>query len=598
MKKKILPYENGLQEISYPDEIDSKAFLRFKDDPVAGALFIRMLFSCLVDADFLDTERYVLSEHVQRGNFSTIEELEKLFFQVLAEKGYLAPESDINRKRTEILRKCIDMGTEKTGLYTLTVPTGGGKTISSLAFAMKHAVIHKKERIIYAIPYTSIIEQTAEVFEGFLGKNDIIEAHSQVEYDDTSESMERKRLATENWDAPLIVTTNVQFFESLFANRTSRCRKLHNIANSVIILDEAQMLPVAFLKPVLNAIEALVKYFNCTVVLCSATQPYLEGEGLLSMKPKEIMENIPELYGFFKRVQFRDEGQLSYQDIGEKLRRQKQVLCIAQTKAEAGEIYEEIKDKDSFYLSTNLFPIHRQRIIREIKKRLKAGITCRVVSTSIISVGVDIDFPEVYLELSGLDSLIQGAGRCNREGKRSLKESVAHIFSTEKIMKSRFMKQERQIMASLRNQFRDISEPEAIKQYFDKLYEAKDSILDDKEIKELSAKMAFAEIGRRVKLIENETKSVFIPYDEDAQIIAEKLRCGIYTRELMRRAGKYIVNVQSSYTKNSLGVFENLCRDGYAEQLGADLAILTDMEVYDEKMGFIYKHGEGMADFI
>lgn len=598
MKKRVLPYEHGLERISYPNKIDSEVFLKFKNDPIAGALFIRMLFSCLVDADFLDTERYMLTECVQRGNFSTIKELEGLFFQVLTKKGYFTPKSDINRKRTKILKKCMNMGMGKPGLYTLTVPTGGGKTISSLAFAMKQAITQKKERIIYAIPYTSIIEQTAEVFEGFLGEDNIIEAHSQIEYDDSNESMEKKRLATENWDAPLIITTNVQFFESLFANRTSRCRKLHNIANSVIILDEAQMLPVDFLKPVLNTIEALVKYFNCTVILCSATQPHLERNGLLSMRPKEIMEDIPELYGFFKRVQFCDEGQLTYQAIGERLRRQNQILCIAGTKAEAGEIYEEIKDEDSFYLSTNLFPAHRQRVIREIKKRLKTGITCRVVSTSIISVGVDMDFPEVYLELSGLDSLIQGAGRCNREGKRPLKESTAHVFSTEKIMGSRFMKQERQIMAIVQQQFKDISEPEAIKKYFDELYKVKDPILDEKKIKELSSEMAFAEIGRSVKLIEDDTKSVFIPYDEEAQIIAEQLRCGVYTRELMRRAGRYIVNVRSSCAKNSLGMFEKLCTDGYATQLGEDLAILTNMEVYDEKMGFIYKHEEGMADFI
>lgn len=604
MKRDIPDYQDGVKSVSVPDTISASAFEEILrgNDAISILLFVRMIFSCLVDADFLDTEAYMSGGRIQRGGFTPLADLGHRFFEKLKEKGYLDPQSKINHKRVDILKRCMEAGEGKPGVYTLTVPTGGGKTMSSFAFAMKHAMTHGKRRIIYAIPYTSIIEQTAAVFRDFLGDEDIIEAHSQVDYDDASESMSLERLAAENWDAPVIVTTNVQFFESLFANRTSRCRKLHNIAGSVIVLDEAQMLPVEYMKPVLKALDSLAAHFQCTVVLCSATQPHLERICIEEKKPilqsKEIMKDIPDLYEFFKRVQFKDEGKLDYEEIGRRLARHEQVLCIAGTKDEARKIYEEVEGEGTFYLSTNLCPVHRRRVIEEIKMRLREGQPCRVVSTSIISVGVDIDFPAVYLELSGLDSLIQGAGRCNREGKRTLTDSTAHVFSTDKIMESRFMKQERQVMAHVQQRVSDISSPEAIAAYFKGLYEAKDGILDKKKVINLSKKMAFAEIGRSVKLIEDHTKSVFIPYTDDAKVIEESLRLGIRTRELMRKAGKYMVSVRSGFGGERTGDFEWLCRDGYADPLDENLAILTRMDIYDETMGFAYHHQEGQAEFL
>lgn len=266
-----------------------------------------------------------------------------------------------------------------------------------MAFAMKQAMKWQKERIIYVIPYLSIIEQTADVFRAFLGNHAVLESHSQVDYDSLTEEgseeagrlAERMKLAAENWEAPVVITTNKQFFESLYANKTSRCRKLHNIANSVIILDEAQMMPVDFLKPCLHVLEQLVHYYGCTVVLCSATQPELGR--YLQKNPTEIMENVGELFQFFKRVTFDIDGEMDYAEIAKKLDECEQVLCIASTKKEAEKIFE-LLDAEAMYLSTNLCPAHRREIIQEMKTRLRDGKPYRVVSTSIISVGVDIDF--------------------------------------------------------------------------------------------------------------------------------------------------------------------------------------------------------------
>lgn len=447
-------------------------------------MLTRMLFSCLVDADFLDTEAFMNNQPVRKNEFPSLKEIAAMFWSRLEEDGYFRPKNALNEKRCEILHTCMRKGEGKQGLYSLTVPTGGGKTISSMAFAMKQAMKWQKERIIYVIPYLSIIEQTADVFRAFLGNHAVLESHSQVDYDSLPEEgseeagrvAERMKLAAENWDAPVVITTNEQFFESLYANKTSRCRKLHNIANSVIILDEAQMMPVDFLKPCLHVLEQLVHYYGCTVVLCSATQPelgrYLQ-KNPIQKNPIEIMENVGELFQFFKRVTFDIDGETDYAEIAKKLDECEQVLCIASTKKEAEKIFE-LLDGEAMYLSTNLCPAHRREIIREMKTRLQDGKPCRVVSTSIISVGVDIDFPVVYLQYTGLDSLIQGAGRCNREGRQSLQKSRAHIFWTEESKKSLFMRKEKQVTDMIRKKYNaeEMTEPSAIRNITPRFFHA------------------------------------------------------------------------------------------------------------------------------
>ena len=526
-----------------------------------------------------------------------------MFWSRLEEDGYFRPKNALNEKRCEILHTCMRKGEGKQGLYSLTVPTGGGKTISSMAFAMKQAMKWQKERIIYVIPYLSIIEQTADVFLALLGNHAVLESHSQVDYDSLPEEgseeagrvAERMKLAAENWDAPVVITTNEQFFESLYANKTSRCRKLHNIANSVIILDEAQMMPVDFLKPCLHALEQLVHYYGCTVVLCSATQPELGR--YLQKNPMEIMENVGELFQLFKRVTFDIDGETDYAETAKKLDECEQVLCIASTKKEAEKIFE-LLDGEAMYLSTNLCPAHRREIIREMKTRLRYGKPCRVVSTSIISVGVDIDFPVVYLQYTGLDSLIQGAGRCNREGRQSLQKSRAHIFWTKESKKSLFMRKEKQVTDMVRKKYNaeEMTEPSAIRTYFENWYQSNEGNLDYREIEKLAQSLSFAEIGKRFHLINDSTKSVFIPFDEKARNIKEQLMMGNRSRQLMRAAGAYMINVRYSKAQGQSD-FMKLLTQGQIEMFPGDenLAYLVNMEDYDAELGLKIKSEDGVG---
>lgn len=403
------------------------------------SLWIRMLFACLVDADFLDTESFMDPNKVStRGNYPTIKELKYRFNCFMEKKRDLT--TKINQKRNEIFNLCQKRATLTPGFFSLTVPTGGGKTLSAMAFALEHAVTHGKRRIIMAIPYTSIIEQTAKVYkygtddqekikysiksgDMLFGEEAVIEHHSNIDPDNDNH---KSRLASENWDAPIIVTTNVQLFESLLASRSSSCRKLHNIVNSIIILDEAQMLPPEYLKPILSTLRGLVKYFGVTVVLCTATQPALCGkigsglavfEGLSDVT--EIIENPEELAMSFKRVKIEPPNLaecVEWHDIAHQLVQYGQVLCIINTRQDCRDLHA-LMPKDTIHLSANMCGEERSEIISSIKDRLKNSEPVRVISTQLVEAGVDIDFPVVYRALAGMDSIAQAAGRCNREGK-------------------------------------------------------------------------------------------------------------------------------------------------------------------------------------
>lgn len=598
MKNDIPEYDEIAARGFLTPAVPAERFKPFSKNPADSMMLIRMLFSCLVDADFLDTEKFMSAGTKIRGHFLSIPELAKRFFFQLKTRGYLTPANRINKKRYEILSRCMEKGEGEPGLYTLTVPTGGGKTISSMAFAMKQAVKYHKQRIIYVIPYLSIIDQTAKNFKDLLGEENVLESHSNVNYDGTEEDLaDRMKLASENWDAPIVITTNEQFWESLYGSRTSKCRKLHNLADSVIIFDEAQMMPLDFLTPCLKALEELVTQYGVSAVLCSATQPALSR--YLTLKPREIMENIPDLYQFFNRVTWQFDGERTYDDLVAQIKTHQQALCIASTKKEAMEIYSRLADEDSFYLSTNLCPVHRMKVIDEIRRRLKEGSPCRVVSTSIISVGVDVDFPVAYLEYTGLDSLIQGAGRCNREGRKSPAESLVHIFRTEKEMKSPFMKKEKQVTQLILrlSGTEHLSEPASISSYYEEWYKNNEGNMDRKHIMEDIEKTAFREIGQKFKLIQDSTRSVFIPLNSRAEEILEKLRQGIRTRDLMREAGQFIVNVADYENSHTPSPFARLMNRGAIAWFPGDseLAYLTDPKAYDDKTGLKTEEIEGLG---
>lgn len=392
-----------------------------KNKPENFHLWMRMLFSCLVDADRLNTEEFCdRDKHATRRSFPTVGKLAPLLFQALEKLERDAPKTTVNAIRAEIRRACETAAEQPPGLFSLTVPTGGGKTLSAMAFAMKHALKYGKQRVIYVIPYTSIIEQTAKTLGEIFGPENIVEHHSNI---DPQKATPRAELASENWDAPIIVTTNVQFFESLYAAKPSRARKLHNIVNSVVILDEAHLLPPNLLTPCVNALNQLVAHYGVTLVLATATQPALPG----LTKPVEIIPPEQNLYERLKRAEIHLPPDLNkrtdWGELASRLQEHKQVLCIVNTRRDCRDLFK-LMPEGTIHLSALMCGAHRSEVIAEIKRRLAAGEPCRVVSTQLVEAGVDIDFPVVYRALAGLDSIAQAAGRCDREGK--LKASGHH----------------------------------------------------------------------------------------------------------------------------------------------------------------------------
>lgn len=575
----------------------------YNDKNYTGMFLTRMLFSCLVDADFLDTEQFMQPEVLERGQFASLKTLYKNYTDYI-EANFNKPLSDtisqrkvtIYRKRTEIREECIAAAHGEEGLYSLTVPTGGGKTIASLGFALEHAMLHKnKKRIIYVIPYTSIIEQTADVFRSIVGKENVIEHHMNVDYDDENNiaDNERKKLAAENWDAPIIVTTNVQFFESLYAKKTSRCRKLHNIADSIVIFDEAQMLPNDFLKPCIRAVQELAANYHVTAVLCTATQPSLAQYFPEALQPKEICHDVDGLYNFFRRVTYKKIDFADSDSFISKLNSHEQVLCIVNSKKAAQKIYDGLNGEGCYHLSTFMCPQHRREVLAEVRMRLAQKLPCKLVATSLIEAGVDVDFPFVYRELAGLDSIIQAAGRCNRENLRLADESIVYIFEIKDENKKipAFIRQQREVTQMIMQKFIDISSAAAIKKYFDLLHEYKGASLDSHNILGMSdGRMLFSDIADDFKLIGDTGRSIFIPYDDISQKILSQLQAGVRNRSLLRKAGQYIVNVYDNQ-------FLKLQGAGIIDVLDENINVLADMSAYNQDKGLLVDIDEGIGVF-
>lgn len=550
----------------------------------ATAFYIRMLYSCLVDADYIDTETFMNGD-AGRGNYEPLSALcDKLTAYI---SKWNNPTREIDILRQKILNSCIEKASAPRGIFSLTVPTGGGKTVASMAFALNHAVANSMKRIIYVIPYTSIIEQNAKVFRDILGQENVVEHHSQVSHElseDADELEYRSALATENWDAPVIVTTAVQFFESLYANRSSKCRKLHNIANSVIIFDEAQMIPSNNLRPCVAAIAELVRAYNATAVLCTATQPAIDEMLLEYSKKESVVELCPDVDGMFekfRRTSFEKEGRLTTDELVSRLESQQQVLCIVNTRKFAQEVYEALPSEGRFHLSTLMCPVHRKQKLDEIRERLKSGKTCRVVSTSLIEAGVDVDFPRVFREMAGLDSILQAAGRCNREGKRSAESSIVTVFESEnKVNKLIAVNRD-----AAEETVRDWTQPNTtstIERYF-KAY--RDFLRNDDKSGVMTASekgisgcgLPFEWIAKEFKLIDQNTFTVYISVGEGKELIS-RLREGERSRELYRKAGMYSVSIYENH-------FNALINAGAAEPFGEDAAFLTDCSLYSDEKG-------------
>jgi len=523
------------------------------------AFLTRMIYSALVDADFQETEAYMQGNKPRGGHQEIPALCEKLNAHL---QQFENPQTDINRRRTDTLHACLAKSGEKPGFFTLTVPTGGGKTLASMAFALNHAARHGLRRVIYVIPYTTIIEQNAAVFKDLLGEENVLEHHSNFDWegmkleadknpdDRTNSAYAKLKLAAENWDIPIVVTTNVQFFESLFANRSSRCRKLHNIARSVIIFDEAQMLPRDYLYPALDAVWELVTNYGATAVFCTATQPDLSRFLPEGTRLTELAPDPQALFDFYRRVEVKNLDTLTDEELLERLNAHEQALCIVNTRRHASGLFRGLQGEGNFHLSTLMCPAHRRAKLEEIKERLLSRKPCRIVSTTVMEAGIDLDFPVGYRALSGLDSINQAAGRVNRE----MKCGVSELFIFEP--KSEFVRRTPRYVAQAvevaRRVLRDHAEMpisiSAIAAYFDQLYDLQDpQAFDYKRIlscfEDSTGRFSFETAARLFQVIEDATQTVIIPYNKEALNLIEELKHTPYPSSTLRKLQPYTVSI-------------------------------------------------------
>ena len=610
------------QEIKLPQNLSAPPLKADAHHPYFSyAFFTRMLYSCLVDADYLDTEAFyskLENKAVERGDYPDLNALQHNFNQFIndfrrriaqapaqteAEKRNAA----LNRLRGEILDHAVEQAAQPQGLFTLTVPTGGGKTFTSMAFALEHAKQHDMRRVIYVIPFTSIIEQNAAEFRkafGELGEQAVLEHHST--FDDgklqNEATKDKLRLASENWDAPIVVTTAVQFFESLFADRSSRCRKLHNIAGSVIILDEAQMLPLNLLLPIMQAIKELAQNYRCSVVMCTATQPAVQAENGFYRGFENVREIAPKptaLFDKLRRTTVQHIGTQTDADLLAKLAEHPQMLVIVNNRRHARSLYDQAKHLDgTFHLTTLMCAKHRSQKLDEIRGRLKNGEPCRVIATSLIEAGVDVDFPLVMRAEAGLDSVAQAAGRCNREGKRPSENSFVWIFAPEEQWKAPpELATQAAVMRLTADSFSDdLLSTQAVAAYFAELYQLKGSELDNKKILKMhndtgqSLDFPFQTIADKFRMIESHMQPLIIPFDVDAENLISSLHHADHIGGLLRKLQSYTVQIpeKALAALYKAGRIEPINEQNFGKQFYT----LIGLDLYDEVAGLSWEDTE------
>ena len=591
-KEGLKNFEKLKKDLKYPEDPDDLSC--FKDDSLEWFIKIHFLFSALIDADYTDTSRF-FNDDIEFKEYDFHQVCEKIEERALL---YLNAKSDnpINDIRNSILKECLDKGKLDQGIYTLTIPTGGGKTFSSLAFAARHAKYHKNiRRIIYVIPYLSIIEQNAEVIRSIVGRENVLEHHSVSSiFTDESEENRRVLRASENWNIPIVVTTNEQFFESLFSEKTGKCRKIHNIANSVIIFDEAQMLPLKYLELFCALIECLSrnKNYGITSIFCTATQPSLSR----FFKMQQIPELVSKEYSddpIFRRCRVEVIGKI---DEAEKLcnlvtESYSQALIIVNLKKEANEVFEYLPSESRFYLTTNITPFLRKQTLKKIKARLEEGKPCYVVSTSLIEAGVDIDFPVVYREVNGLDSIIQAGGRCNREGKRPVVDSILYIFDFNKMRNYGDFSRKKAAFIEVVNNNKDVFSSSAIESYYQYYYKDSQTGAGMSDFTSISY-LAFHEIGEKIKIIDQDDIGIFIRENDDAEIIYNEIMRNGASLSLIRKASEYTIRCPKY-------IFDMMLKEDLVEVVEDSFFVLKDDTKYDRETGFIFdKNDNSQAIFI
>ena len=535
-----------------------------RTDRLAAELWLRMLFSALVDADFLDTERHFKPD--QTASRAPLHDLNVLHERFQQKHQRLSPEApgNVNAARAEIYADCRAAAGSPPGIFRLTVPTGAGKTRSALAFALRHADLHRMRRVVTAVPLISITQQTAEVYRDFLESSAdesspaVLEHHSMTaatEPEEFSRNAVWSRLAAENWDAPIIVTTTVQLFESLFSNKTSATRKLHNLAGSVIILDEAQSLPPNLLGPILDVLQQLTANYGVSVVLSTATQPAFETINLFKdLKAVELVPDYPKHFQNLKRVtcEWRTEPPLSWAEAANLMRPHPQALAVLNTKKDALTLLEALDDEEAFHLSTLLCGYHRGQVIKEIATRLRQGLPCRVISTQVIEAGVDLDFPVALRALGPLDSIIQAAGRCNREGRRPAGRMI--IFQPREgsqLPQGHYRTAAGITREMTRERSLNLDDPDLAVEYFRRLFQLSDT--DPAGVQSYRQDFDYPEVDRRFRMIDDTTVGAVITAYGSATERQKVLEMVKYIqegasggRELYRAIQPWIVQIYQS----------------------------------------------------
>lgn len=577
--------------------------------------FTKMEFSCLTDADYQDTERFMRGYSPRSYDYDSFSDIYDMFRkhvqpwidkdnEMMRRKNQpLTKDEEINHIRTQMMLQCLDAGSNsrKGDIRTLSIPTGGSKTLSSFAYAIAAA---KKDtsikRIIVVIPFNTITTQTASVLRGIVGEKNILENHSGFDFEDSKQG-KLLQYASENWDIPIVVTTNVQFFESFFSNKPAKSRKLHNIADSVIIFDEVQQLPVKYLKPCIKCIESLAANFGARIVLSTATQPALEPY-FETIKPREIIDDSESYVKPFRRCSIENIGTVTAKNLTERIQKHKQCLCVVNEKEEAKAIYTAIENgrcKNLYCLTTDITPYDREKLLRQIRQNLKDDEPCIVISTSLIESGVDVDFPYGYRELYGLDSILQTAGRVNRNGLRDCGSSTLFVFDGPQ-EEYRALRNgtsrgcnesdnKKSITRGILQKY-DVDSPKAIHEYFSRLYGYKGDGLDKFDIVKMASSklIPFQDISQKFKIIDEDTVTVIISQTAEASELVGKIRNQTATKDDIRKVGKYAVPVRRSRYNKCLAastkvLTTKICND--VEE--PDICSLIDMRLYTD-IGIIF----------
>jgi CRISPR-associated endonuclease/helicase Cas3 len=557
-------------------------------------LYTRFLFSALCDADFLDTEAFFSRERAGlRGNSVDITSLAAKLSASVDSLAFGAPATIVNHARTEVRAACKAAATQSRGVFTLTVPTGGGKTLAAMEFALQHAAHHGLRRVVVALPFTAILEQSADVYRGALGVNQgdptVLEHHASL---DPERETARSRIATENWDAPIIVTTNVQLLESLFARRTSACRKLHNLAGSVVVLDEAQTLPRELLACTTEVLECLVRDYGCTLVLCTATQPALRKEHLRGVdagfaETREIIPDPVALAATLTRVNVDwslAASPTSYVSLAPEIAALPDVLAIVHRRDDARVLAEAIDtrlgDTSTLHLSALMCPAHRREKLAEIKRRKADGDAVRLVATQLVEAGVDLDFAVVYRALAGLDSLAQAAGRCNREGKLTTPGRLK-VFQAETNPPPGILVQALEVTRILLKEGPlDIFDPDTQRRFFQRLYQTGN--LDKRSIQELRAELAFEDVDKNYVIVDDSWSApVVIPYDDRSRKALAVLERDGASRWALRELRRTTISVN----RRDVAAWQQA---GFVRELRDGIAnVLLNLEAYDDRFGLV-----------